>query len=1259
MRVDCRSAHVIVEVLPLKSRRTYLLGTNESFTCRCYPLAENRCPKVTVSLVIGTAICLSICQAAPGLELRWVSPKKYRIILDVDSRGLARSNSPASVEVDFKRALSEKGAVGGFDEHTVEIMAYDSSGLPRTFDETRRGYERYLTPWRLDKYCGIDRATLHFVVADQTCTQFAAYFDTAESGLGRPDRYPGLVGDGDFFREDYKRREIGAHHFDCFADLDADGDLDLFKGGVEPLIYCYENVGGNRFVDRGRLTSGGKLFTLPKNDHNNRSWVVPHFYDWDCDGDLDFFPSFMDGPYAGKVVWFKNKTESGGQLTFVDAGYLRTVSGTPVAGGEQAGGWFPSVVFVEDFDGDRDGLTDIILGFNNHCYLYRNLGRDESGRWRLADAVTIQAGGQDIELFNPCFDVADIDGDGDWDLFGAPQAGQIYLYENVDTTVPRTDPTFAKGVIIAYDELYLQRSTHPRVTVHDFTGDGLLDFVVDRAWELTDLNQPLRRDYGALFENTGTKDSPKWSRRDAHHGAPYTEEFQICDAIRQNVVRAVDWNSDGRTDLIAGDCDGFIWYFANTADNRAPIFAAGVKLCAGNEVLSLADRSGHARPDICDWNDDGLKDIIVSDGAGTVTVYLNEGTETEPLLRPGREVKAVGPDGKLKPIDRGTRSHVMVCDWNSDGKNDIIFSDQENPSFYFFENIGNGKDMSFAAPRKIEVAGYVRPNLGSFVDWDGDERKDFIGCAFEHSIRFYKNIGSGKPGEEPRFSDPEGVKIVKPYSIMMISGADAVDWNGDGDIDIITGQGHGASGIRFYERDYIEDSLNATRPVVTIKRTQTRQPSFLDIVKRYADTMMEYGRDIYGPTKTGLFLSALDRRTLKPLTIRPLPPGGVRRGDRAGLPWRRLVGANPQTDENLLRALYALSQITGELRYKKAADHQIKWFFTNAQSRVTGLLPWGEHLSWHVFLDQPVSSGTELIHEFARPWVLWDRSFELAPEASKHFAMGLWNHQIANHKTGGFDRHAPYDRHGPRDGKDFPRHAGFYIHTWAHAYKHTQDATSLQAIEVLLARFERKRKNGKGKAVATVGPLDIEAAASMTLEPLAWKLRRFAQEEDALVLRDLRQEHGGADGAWGFKPTWEAGYGTGVTADWAMFALARFEQTGKSDFRDIVVAVADAYLDALPAEDIDVWPMSLAHIISAQVAAYRFTRDLVYLEQACRFGQMAVEMFWQDSPLPRASLKTDHYETITGADSLALALLDVHVESNNLDVDIPDNTIDR
>ena len=126
-----------------------------------------------------------------------------------------------------------------------------------------------------------------------------------------------------------------------------------------------------------------------------------------------------------------------------------------------------------------------------------------------------------------------------------------------------------------------------------------------------------------------------------------------------------------------------------------------------------------------------------------------------------------------------------------------------------------------------------------------------------------------------------------------------------------------------------------------------------------------------------------------------------------------------------------------------------------------------------------------------------------------------------------------------------------------------------------------------------------------------------------------------------------------------MLCLARHEQVGKAPYRDAVIRIADRYADSSPEEDLDAWPMAFAHAISAQVAAYRFTQRPVYLEQARRLTGMAVDLFWQDNPLPRASLRTGHYETITGADSLALALLEVHGMTQQLTVTLPSNTIDR
>ncbi|MBI4581074.1 MAG: hypothetical protein HY718_15325, partial [Planctomycetes bacterium] len=85
------------------------------------------------------------------------------------------------------------------------------------------------------------------------------------------------------------------------------------------------------------------------------------------------------------------------------------------------------------------------------------------------------------------------------------------------------------------------------------------------------------------------------------------------------------------------------------------------------------------------------------------------------------------------------------------------------------------------------------------------------------------------PNTAPTLSPAAGTIVVQPFvTTQMISGADAVDWRGDGDLDIVTGQGHGGSGLRFYERDYINDFVNKTVygndtfPVATVTGAERR-----------------------------------------------------------------------------------------------------------------------------------------------------------------------------------------------------------------------------------------------------------------------------------------------------------------------------------------------------------------------------------------------------------------------------------------------------
>jgi hypothetical protein len=72
-------------------------------------------------------------------------------------------------------------------------------------------------------------------------------------------------------------------------------------------------------------------------------------------------------------------------------------------------------------------------------------------------------------------------------------------------------------------------------------------------------------------------------------------------------------------------------------------------------------------------------------------------------------------------------------------------------------------------------------------------------------------------------------------------------------------------------------------------RCRSRRTS--PVVYRYADTMLEKGRDTYGPQKTGLLLSALERSTFAPL---PNLPWRIRSTTRISAPALHAERADPE-----------------------------------------------------------------------------------------------------------------------------------------------------------------------------------------------------------------------------------------------------------------------------------------------------------------------------------------------------------------------------
>jgi len=438
---------------------------------------------------------------------------------------------------------------------------------------------------------------------------------------------------------------------------------------------------------------------------------------------------------------------------------------------------------------------------------------------------------------------------------------------------------------------------------------------------------------------------------------------------------------------------------------------------------------------------------------------------------------------------------------------------------------------------------------------------------------------------------------------------------------------------------------------VPVPAAEEPQPKcgYLKIVRDYADAMIAHGRDVYGKEHSPLFVEALDRKTMR------MPEGdvlqkvaGIRHDEWGIRPHDRMVaGGNAQHCLNFYQILYALAEATGEKHYADEADRSLKFCFERCQSPATGLLCWGEHAGWDFRTEKRIDKPAGNVHEFYRPWVLWDRSWQVAAEPCRRFALGLWEHQIGNHQTGDYSRHAAIDSHGPGTEAPYARHGGFYIETWASVYEKTREKVFLRAIESVLDGLERARiheggmlaggskRRGSRRAYDISLAVSLGNAADRVPPELAAKMREVASTNDAVFAK----AHVGA-GTVGGSNLWSNSYGGSGMAGRADVCMLRYRQVRVDAYRRVVLETADRYRDREINLSEPVWPGTMGNVVLLMLNAHELTDDGEYLDAANHFAGKGIELFLgDDCPLPKASHVHDHYEAVTNGDTLMMALL--------------------
>lgn len=467
---------------------------------------------------------------------------------------------------------------------------------------------------------------------------------------------------------------------------------------------------------------------------------------------------------------------------------------------------------LHDLDGDGD-LDLILQEYTGRLFHFERDGTTGTGlpRWRFRSR---QYAGLDVGEWAR---FADLDGDGDLDLLAELPFSYLRYFRNIGGP---GQPVFAPPSDTLRDvagaAIFSDRQNIPQVG--DIDCDGVPDLLIGR------IN-------GIILHYEADR-----AGRDLPAFRLLSDRFQDLEIITgqgslhgANTMALVDHDLDGDPDLFWGDFfEAGLLLFENVGSCQAAALRQDpVRFPLRNPVVT----SGYNAPAFGDVDGDGRLDLVIGVLGGA---YDPNRTTIANLLLMTRDEAGgwVARSDRLLPqLDVGSESIPALVDWDGDGDLDLLVAskiepdDRQTARIWRYENTGSARAPALQARGPLPLRGTYH-YAPAFGDLDGDGALDMLVGSWKPGLDWYR-IPRG--GGDPVLVAEAVVTITRGSNTTPALG----DLDGDGDLDLLIGEASGT--LNYYRNDG-----TARSPRFTLVSDQWEA---VDIGRRSAPHLVDWDGD--------------------------------------------------------------------------------------------------------------------------------------------------------------------------------------------------------------------------------------------------------------------------------------------------------------------------------------------------------------------------------------------------------------------------------